>query len=97
MVLQISSEQIPNPIGFLVREVLDVMLRLAAQGRTMLIVTHEMQFAKSIADRIIFMDKGQIVEESEPEKFFTMPKTERARKFLDIFEFYALNDAGSNI
>jgi len=49
----------------MVREVLDVMLRLAAQGRTMLIVTHEMQFAKSIADRIIFMDKGQIVEESE--------------------------------
>ena len=81
----------------MVREVLDVMLRLAAQGRTMLIVTHEMQFAKSIADRIIFMDKGQIVEESEPEKFFTMPKTERARKFLDIFEFHSVKSAGENI
>lgn len=81
----------------MVREVLDVMLRLAAQGRTMLIVTHEMQFAKSIADRIIFMDKGQIVEESEPEKFFTMPETERARKFLDIFEFHSVKSAGENI
>ncbi len=62
----------------MVREVLDVMLRLASQGRTMLIVTHEMQFAKAIADRIIFMDAGEIVEEAEPEKFFTMPSSERA-------------------
>ena len=81
----------------MVREVLDVMLRLASQGKTMLIVTHEMQFARAIADRIIFMDKGKIVEESNPESFFTMPKTDRAKKFLDIFEFHALNDAGSNI
>jgi hypothetical protein len=81
----------------MVREVLDVMLRLASQGKTMLIVTHEMQFARAIADRIIFMDKGKIVEESDPESFFTMPKTDRAKKFLDIFEFHALNDAGSNI
>jgi hypothetical protein len=81
----------------MVREVLDVMLRLASQGKTMLIVTHEMQFARAIADRIIFMDKGKIVEESAPESFFTMPKTDRAKKFLDIFEFHALNDAGSNI
>ena len=81
----------------MVREVLDVMLELARDGMTMVIVTHEMQFAKSIADRIIFMDKGQIVEESEPEKFFTMPKTERARKFLDIFEFHSVKSAGENI
>lgn len=81
----------------MVREVLDVMLRLASQGKTMLIVTHEMQFARAIADRIIFMDKGKIVEESDPESFFTMPKTDRAKKFLDIFEFHTLNDAGSNI
>ncbi len=81
----------------MVREVLDVMLRLASQGKTMLIVTHEMQFARAIADRIIFMDKGKIVEESDPESFFTVPKTDRAKKFLDIFEFHALNDAGSNI
>lgn len=81
----------------MVREVLDVMLRLASQGKTMLIVTHEMQFARAIADRIIFMDKGKIVEESDPESFFTMPKTDRAKKFLDIFEFHALNDAGINI
>lgn len=81
----------------MVREVLDVMFRLASQGKTMLIVTHEMQFARAIADRIIFMDKGKIVEESDPESFFTMPKTDRAKKFLDIFEFHALNDAGSNI
>ena len=81
----------------MVREVLDVMLRLASQGKTMLIVTHEMQFARAIADRIIFMDKGKIVEESNPESFFTMPKTDRAKKFLDIFEFHALNDAGSNL
>ena len=81
----------------MVREVLNVMLRLASQGKTMLIVTHEMQFARAIADRIIFMDKGKIVEESDPESFFTVPKTDRAKKFLDIFEFHALNDAGSNI
>lgn len=71
----------------MVREVLDVMLELAKQGTTMLIVTHEMSFARAIADRIIFLDGGSIVEESEPEMFFTNPSTERARKFLDVFTF----------
>ncbi|MCD8048370.1 MAG: amino acid ABC transporter ATP-binding protein [Clostridia bacterium] len=71
----------------MVREVLNVMLSLAKQGRTMIIVTHEMQFARAVADRVIFIDEGVIAEEATPEKFFTAPKTERARKFLDIFEF----------
>lgn len=71
----------------MVREVLDVMLELAKQGTTMLIVTHEMSFARAIADRIIFLDGGSIVEESEPETFFTNPSTDRARKFLDVFTF----------
>lgn len=71
----------------MVREVLDVMLDLAKQGRTMLIVTHEMQFARAIADRIIFLDNGKIVEESTPDEFFDNPKTERAKQFLNTFEF----------
>lgn len=71
----------------MVREVLDVMLDLAKQGRTMLIVTHEMQFARAIADRIIFLDNGKIVEEATPGEFFDNPKTERAKQFLNTFEF----------
>ena len=71
----------------MVREVLDVMLDLAKQGRTMLIVTHEMQFARAIADRIIFLDNGKIVEEATPDEFFDNPKTERAKQFLITFEF----------
>ncbi|WP_334297324.1 amino acid ABC transporter ATP-binding protein [Anaerocolumna cellulosilytica] len=71
----------------MVREVLDVMLGLAKEGSTMVIVTHEMQFARAIADRVIFLDKGEIVEEAPPELFFTNPATERARKFLNVFEF----------
>ena len=71
----------------MVREVLDVMLDLAKQGRTMIIVTHEMQFARAIADRVIFLDSGKIVEESTPETFFDHPKTERAQKFLRTFTF----------
>lgn len=71
----------------MVREVLDVMLNLAKQGRTMIIVTHEMQFAKAVSNRVIFIDKGEIVEEGKPREFFENPKTERARKFLDIFQF----------
>lgn len=71
----------------MVREVLDVVLQLAAQGRTMLIVTHEMQFAKAIADRIIFLDGGKILEDAPPEEFFNHPQTERAQQFLNIFEF----------
>ena len=71
----------------MVREVLDVMLDLAKQGRTMLIVTHEMQFARAIADRTIFLDNGKIVEEATPDEFFDNPKTERAKQFLNTFEF----------
>ena len=71
----------------MVREVLDVMLDLAKQGRTMLIVTHEMQFARAIADRIIFLDNGKIVEEATPDEFFDNPKTERAKQFFNTFEF----------
>lgn len=71
----------------MVREVLDVMLELAEQGMTMVIVTHEMQFARAIADRIIFLDNGKIVEDSEPEQFFTNPKTQRAKDFLQTFAY----------
>lgn len=71
----------------MVREVLDVMLDLAKQGRTMVIVTHEMQFARAVADRVIFIDQGKILEEGSPKTFFTAPKTERAKQFLNIFEF----------
>lgn len=71
----------------MVREVLDVMLDLAKQGKTMIIVTHEMQFAKAVADRVIFMDQGQIVEEAKPEEFFEHPTTERAKQFLNVFTF----------
>ncbi len=71
----------------MVREVLDVMMSLAKQGRTMLIVTHEMQFARAAADRVVFIDKGQIIEEAPPEEFYENPKTERAKQFLNMFEF----------
>ncbi|MGX2967929.1 amino acid ABC transporter ATP-binding protein [Ursidibacter sp. B-7004-1] len=66
----------------MVREVLDVVLELANEGMSMLIVTHEMSFAEKVADRIIFMDKGVIIEESEPYQFFHQPQTERAKQFL---------------
>ena len=71
----------------MVREVLDVILELAKQQRTMLIVTHEMAFARAIADRIVFMDGGSVIEDTDPEKFFTNPGTERAARFLKTFEF----------
>ena len=71
----------------MVREVLDVMMDLAKEGRTMLIVTHQLEFARAVADRLIFIDEGVIVEESSPEQFFNNPKTERAKKFLDAFRF----------
>lgn len=71
----------------MVREVLECLLDLAKNGKTMLIVTHEMQFAKAIADRIIFIDEGKIVEESEPKEFFENPKTDRAKKFLNVFRY----------
>jgi polar amino acid transport system ATP-binding protein len=69
----------------MVREVLDVMLELARQGSTMAIVTHEMQFARAVADRVIFLDGGDIVEEDTPDQFFAHPKTDRAQKFLNTF------------
>jgi polar amino acid transport system ATP-binding protein len=79
----------------MVREVLDVMLDLAKQGRTMMIVTHEMQFARAVADRIVFIDDGRIIEDSDPETFFRAPKTERAKQFLNIFEFNAVKPHGA--
>jgi len=66
----------------MVSEVLDVMVELAKEGMTMLCVTHEMNFARKVADRVIFMDKGQIVEENTPEEFFNNPQSERGRVFL---------------
>lgn len=74
----------------MVREVLQVVLELAREGMTMVIVTHEMDFAKAVADRVIFLDKGEIVEEENPQEFFNYPKTERAKKFLNTFHFEAL-------
>ena len=71
----------------MVREVLDVMMNLANDGKTMLIVTHQMEFARAVADKIIFMDEGQIIESGTPEEFWTNPKTERAKNFLKTFEF----------
>ena len=71
----------------MVREVLDVVLDLAREGKTMIIVTHEMQFARAIANRVLFLEDGKIAEEAAPEEFFTAPKTERAKKFLKTFEF----------
>lgn len=71
----------------MVREVLDVMLELSDQGMTMVIVTHEMGFAEAIADKIVFLDEGAICEVARPEDFFTNPKTERAKQFLNIFEY----------
>jgi general L-amino acid transport system ATP-binding protein len=66
----------------MVKEVLDTMIELAAEGMTMLCVTHEMGFARTVADRVIFMDRGEIVEQAPPEEFFLHPKEERTRRFL---------------
>ncbi|MCR4744337.1 MAG: amino acid ABC transporter ATP-binding protein [Lachnospiraceae bacterium] len=66
----------------MINEVLDVMTELASSGMTMVVVTHEMNFAKKVANRIIFMDAGQILEEAAPEEFFNNPKTDRAKEFL---------------
>ena len=66
----------------MIKEVLDVIIELAGAGITMLCVTHEMGFARSVADRVIFMDQGQIVEQNSPAEFFANPKNERARDFL---------------
>lgn len=67
----------------MVKEVLAVMKDLAESGMTMIIVTHEMGFAKEVADRILFLEDGKLVEDSTPEEFFTSPKSERAKEFLD--------------
>jgi general L-amino acid transport system ATP-binding protein len=66
----------------MIKEVLDVMCELAQQGITMVCVTHEMGFAKAVADRVIFMDQGQIVEQGPPEEFFARSRHERSRDFL---------------
>ena len=71
----------------IVREVLEVVVDLAREGMTMLVVTHEMSFAKAVADRIVFMDAGQIVEIGTPEEFFAAPKSERAQRFLNQLVF----------
>ena len=66
----------------MITEVLDVMINLAREGMTMIVVTHEMGFARKVADRIVFMDEGRVVEQAPPAEFFTAAKTERARTFL---------------
>lgn len=71
----------------IVREVLDVVVGLARDGMTMLVVTHEMSFARAVADRVAFMDAGRIVEIAPPEEFFAAPKTERAQRFLNQLVF----------
>lgn len=71
----------------MVREVLEVIQALAKQGMTMILVTHELNFARRVANRIIFMDQGKIVEMADPETFFTNPQTDRAKQFLTVFDF----------
>ncbi|MDC0861469.1 amino acid ABC transporter ATP-binding protein [Alphaproteobacteria bacterium] len=66
----------------MIKEVLDVMIQLAEEGMTMLVVTHEMGFAKTVADQMIFMDEGRIVEQATPKEFFTSPKNDRTKLFL---------------
>ena len=66
----------------MIKEGLDVMIGLTDQGMTMLCVTHEMGFAKAVADRVIFMDQGQVVEQNTPEAFFNNPQNERSKDFL---------------
>ncbi len=75
---EITSALDPELLG----EVLDVVRDLARQGMTMLLVTHEMRFAREFADRVVFMDGGVVVEVGPPEEIFTRPKSERLRKFL---------------
>ena len=74
----------------MVREVLQVVLELAKDGMTMVIVTHEMEFAKAVSDRVLFMDQGLVVEEGKPEEFFASPQTERAKQFLNTFHYEAI-------
>ncbi len=74
----------------MVREVLNVVLDLAREGMTMLIVTHEMRFAEAVADRVLFLEGGLVLEEAPPKQFFHHPQTERAQQFLNTFEFDAV-------
>ena len=71
----------------MVREVLELINDLAQEGRTMILVTHELQFAQAIADRIIFLDQGKTAEEGSAHSFFTNPQTQRAQEFLNVFDF----------
>lgn len=71
----------------MVREVLDVLLSLAKEGKTMVIVTHEMNFAKAVADRVVFLDAGHLEEEGTAAGFFEHPKTDRAKQFLQTFTY----------
>lgn len=71
----------------MVREVLDVIVELADSGLSMVIVTHEMEFARAVADRIVFLENDHVVEENSPEAFFTTPKTKRAAEFLKTFTY----------
>ncbi len=66
----------------MINEVLDVMVELAKEGMTMMVVTHEMGFARKVADKVVFMDAGEIVEEAPKEEFFSTPRSERAQAFL---------------
>jgi len=66
----------------MINEVLDVMVALAKSGMTMMVITHEMGFARAAADRVIFMSDGEIVEQATPDEFFSNPQSERARDFL---------------
>ena len=70
----------------MINEVLDVMTELADEGMTMMVVTHEMSFARNVGSRLAFMDRGEIVEETAPAQFFSAPRTERAKRFLQLFE-----------
>ena len=70
----------PERVG----EVLQVMKNLSAEGYTMIVVTHEMEFARAVSDQVVFLEKGRIIEKAEPETFFTNPSTERVRRFLEL-------------
>ena len=78
----------------MVSEVLNVVIDLAEQGMTMAIVTHEMRFAEAVADRVLFMEEGQIVEEGRPGEFFREPQTDRARQFLQSFTYASARKRG---
>ena len=66
----------------MIKEVLDVMIELAKEGMTMLVVTHEMGFARTVANRVMFMDQGEIIEQNEPQEFFNNPRSDRTKMFL---------------